>query len=225
MNMITCVSGWAFKPGIFAKITQHFPKYQIQLIDLCHFNADNFLPIQQGIDQHIIIGWSLGGLTALQLCNRYPHYFTHLILLASTPRFMQDSNWYGMSASQIKKQLAFANSDLTGYYETFFKLAAYPEKSSAVLETAKQHLHAPHETILTHLLENLFYHDMREPFTKLNLPIMQIIGEKDVVIRPEQSSQANTLVNHTIHNIPKAGHLLPVTHPEQIAALIKDFIC
>lgn len=225
MNMITCISGWGFKPEVFASITQHFPEHQIQLIDLCHFDADNFLPVEQDINQHIIIGWSLGGLTALQLCDRYPHYFTHLILLASTPRFMQDTNWYGMSASQIKKQLTFANNDLTGYFETFFKLVAYPEKSSVTLQTAKHHLHSTQAANLPHLLKNLFYHDMRVLLAKLTLPIMQIIGEKDVVIRPEQSSQANTLIKHTIHNIPKAGHLLPASHPEQIATLIKDFIC
>lgn len=221
MNKFTFISGWAFKPEVFEDIITLLPADEIQLIDLCDFDVNTFNASSRQ-DKHILIGWSLGCLTALQLCNLHPQHFTHLILLSGTPRFKQDQNWGGINEVQIQKQLASAETDISRYLRQFMRLACYPEKS---LDNANKYLHSTKETSLQYLLQTLFHSDLREQFKNINIPIMQIIAENDRVVLPTQSLQSKSLIANTIHSIPNAGHLSLITHASQIATLIKEFTC
>ncbi len=39
------------------------------------------------------LGWSLGGLIAIAFAKKYPEKVNKLILMGSTPRFVQESDW------------------------------------------------------------------------------------------------------------------------------------
>ena len=170
-----------------------------------------------------LIAWSFGGLEAIQHCATHPTHFTHLILIASTPRFMRDENWEGLSEQQAVKQLAAAEQDMPRYLQQFLRLATHPQK--LFKEQIDAHMVNREEPFLLPQLRMLFTADLRDKFTNLTLPILQIISENDLVTRPQQSLQCSSLRPHQHRVIPNAGHMALYTHPEEVANHIQDFLC
>ena len=52
----------------------------------------------------IVVGWSMGGSSALRLACRYPDRICGLVLVAATPRMMEEkeSGWKGMSPLRLE---------------------------------------------------------------------------------------------------------------------------
>lgn len=52
----------------------------------------------------ILVGWSMGGSSALRLAIRHPEQITGLVLVATTPRMMEDreTEWKGMSPRRLE---------------------------------------------------------------------------------------------------------------------------
>lgn len=83
--------------------------------DLCRFRRDRiFSYIEQldGIaekaladcDGAVLVGWSMGGSTALRLALDYPGKIRGIVLVAVTPRMMEEreSGWKGMSPRRLE---------------------------------------------------------------------------------------------------------------------------
>ena len=52
----------------------------------------------------VVVGWSMGGSSALRLACRYPSQVRGLVLVAATPRMMEDreAGWKGMSPMRLE---------------------------------------------------------------------------------------------------------------------------
>src|SRR5215831_8772039 len=51
----------------------------------------------------IYIGWSLGGVIATKLARHYPERVKKLIKVASSPRFLKDTDWPGIESDLLLK--------------------------------------------------------------------------------------------------------------------------
>ena len=108
-------------------IRSHQRKFQLFLIDLPGFGKSPLLTddytfenIISLIFKHVPekaawLGWSLGGMIAWWAAIHYPEKVTRLITIASTPKFMSDSNWPGVSEVTLEK---FSAALTTNYEKT-----------------------------------------------------------------------------------------------------------
>ena len=59
---------------------------------------------------------------------------------------------------------------------------------------------------------------------RVDVPALVVVGRRDVV-RPEHSRLiASSLADARLATIERAGHMLPVTHPDRLARLVTDFL-
>ena len=58
----------------------------------------------ESVDRCILVGWSMGGSSALRLAARWPEKVVGLVLIAATPRMMEEkeSGWKGMSPRRLE---------------------------------------------------------------------------------------------------------------------------
>ena len=56
------------------------------------------------VERCILVGWSMGGSSALRLAARWPEKIAGLVLIAATPRMMEEkeSGWRGMSPRRLE---------------------------------------------------------------------------------------------------------------------------
>ncbi len=57
-----------------------------------------------GAERVVLVGWSMGGSSALRLAARWPEKVAGLVLIAATPRMMEEreSGWKGMSPRRLE---------------------------------------------------------------------------------------------------------------------------
>ena len=100
---ITVIGGFLFNCKIFEQFAQF--NLPLKLIDInsllvAPFSFDElYKAIYQELSptiEHLLIGYSTGGLFALKLFSECSLSIKHLVLLNSTPRFINDANWCGI---------------------------------------------------------------------------------------------------------------------------------
>ncbi len=58
----------------------------------------------ESVERCVLVGWSMGGSSALRLATRWPEKIAGLVLIAATPRMMEDkaTGWKGMSPRRLE---------------------------------------------------------------------------------------------------------------------------
>ena len=58
----------------------------------------------ENVERCILVGWSMGGSSALRLATRWPEKIAGLVLIAATPRMMEEkeTGWKGMSPRRLE---------------------------------------------------------------------------------------------------------------------------
>ena len=205
--------GWSFHASIFMMLTPYLANYHLHFIDvpIQHDNQTLTALAHTLPDHAVLAGWSLGGLTAISLCDMFPDKFRKLILLGSTPKFVVDKNWAGISKTTAHQFYSSARTDFKKTIADFQTLSCLPS------HTIKDHLitHSRHDTdsLLTQL-DFLFQADLRDAFINLTQPILSIAGECDAVLS----------VTAVREIIPVAGHAFPFTHAAAVCRRMHQFI-
>ena len=86
-------NGWAAGPETWALCT--FPHDWV----FDYVEQLDGLPekVMEESDEVVLVGFSMGGSTALGMWLEYPEKVKGLVLVSATPRMMEDENWKGMS--------------------------------------------------------------------------------------------------------------------------------
>lgn len=159
----------------------------------------------------IVVGWSMGGSSALRLACRYPDRIAGLVLLAATPRMMQDeaTGWRGMNARRLE---ALRKGLEMTHGEGFFGV---PEgKPNPYMIDAPENL----ERGLRYLLETDIREDLERTFpAQARFPVFVFQSERDGIVRPENAAYLKTVFPHArVKMIPGAEHALPILIPKEI---------
>ncbi|MEA5532453.1 alpha/beta hydrolase [Crocosphaera sp. XPORK-15E] len=191
----------------------------------------------QKIDQCLLLGWSLGGILALELILRYPERFTGLILIASAARPW--SNHPRVSSQEliysgIAGILNYFNPGWQWNINTFGKrslfryligqqtslayqyLAKYGVK--AYLQTSKQANQA-----LSNALKSGY--NRLEDLHQIEIPCLVLAGSEDRHITAISSQEtAQKLSNSNYICYPDTAHLFPWEIPQQVLTDIDDWL-
>lgn len=182
--------------------------------------ADSLRELQ--MDGSCWIGWSLGGIQALQLLSRESP--RALVLLSSTARFCADGeNWPGLPEAQLRALRKLFRRDPETALRQFHRLCAGNNFSEATLENRVRTSMEMDRRSLEQGLDLLGTTDARSVHS--SLPILLLHGARDEVI-PAAAAEATArlfpnarvIVNH------HAAHDLPLSHAPWIADRLLDFI-
>ncbi len=109
---LVLLHGWGFDAQIWSPLLPLLmQQYRLYLVDLPGFGLTSPMDWEEfklNLLKHLpqqfaIAGWSLGGLFATRLAIEKPQCVTHLINIASSPRFIRDTNWPGVDAQVFRR--------------------------------------------------------------------------------------------------------------------------
>ncbi len=174
-----------------------------------------------------VIGWSLGGMIAMQIALRHPEKIKRLILVGSVARFVRDDDWrYAISPDVLQ---SFSESLNDGLQQTLQRFLALQIQSSDDSRTTLRKLMnsnaAPQAAALQGGLQILQNVDLRKQLPQLQQPTLMIFGKRDTLTRPQTARQMLQLLpNAQLEIINGAGHAPFLSHREQFTSLIEQFI-
>ncbi|MGI5310183.1 pimeloyl-ACP methyl ester esterase BioH [Rheinheimera sp. WS51] len=236
---LVLLHGWGVNQAVWQSTKRALAEtVNVITLDLPGFGAERQFPqpyqLEQVIeqlaskipDQSYVYGWSLGGLIATALADKYPNKVKQLGLIAASPCFLAQANWPGM-AEQVMQQFAQALSkNLSLTIERFLAIQALGSDSArADIKTLKQAILAypePEAAAVSGALSLLSTTDLRQRLQQLKMPIVGCFGRLDslvpIAILPVLQQLKPTIQATTI---AAASHAPFISHPDLFIRWLK----
>jgi len=156
-----------------------------------------------------MIAWSLGGLLAILFCARFNTHCNKLILLASTPAFIQNDDWPGIS---LESAMATYQCLQHNTASRFLSLVTYPHCSRSFIKKLNYYFSMPS----LQDVQFLYQTDLRELFSQLELPIELYLAEHDAILPSQQLMPACLALNDQckVTLIKNGSHAFFLQQPE-----------
>lgn len=177
-----------------------------------------------------IMGWSLGGQVALRWAQLHPAQVKKLVLIATTPCFVQKENWSCAMAEDTLQD--FAASLLQNHALTLKRFLALQvrgsENEKEILSNLRAQLFAKGEPDVAALkggLEILRDTDLRAQLSGISQTTLVLAGERDT-LTPKAASEAmaQTLPNARLQVIQGAAHAPFLSHPTIFMQHLTSFL-
>lgn len=238
---IVFLHGWGLHGGLFRQVAHELSTaYRCTLLDLPgHGNSamqgDSFTLEQLTAqiahhipDDSIVIGWSLGGLVATQLALLFPDKVKKLLLVASSPRFVTDTDW--PHATQPEVLASFAANLEHAYEDTLIKFLSLTARGSQQMKHDIRSLRdqvfahgRPDVNALHSGLEILQTTDLRSAITGLSIPVHFIFGQRDVLVPPALCDVVKNLIpGCSCDVVAGAGHAPFLSRADEFIALTRQ---
>jgi len=175
-----------------------------------------------------IVGWSLGGMLAMQIAERFPERVKRLVLVATTPRFRSGAGWdSGCSEEVFQGFSAGVNSHAAKTLNRFFAMMFQGDdlERSQYNSLAREAVDRDNPPSLEALQKGLEYLDQLDlinavPF--IRQPALVLHGESDVIV-PEAAGAwlAASLPTAEYHRLEHCGHVPFLTKSDQFNQLLE----
>ena len=168
--------------------------------------------VMEESDEVVLVGFSMGGSTALRMWLKYPEKVKGLVLISATPRMMEDENWKGMSerrlaALRLGTKMMFRDDPSPMYDETNM------ERGLDYLKTTDLRL------------QLLSISESGESVKWRDLPVWIFQSERDGIVRLSNAEFLKKVFPQAkVTMVPGNEHVLPIRVPELIDAAVFDII-
>ena len=232
---LVLLHGWGVNSTVFAPIAKELSRdYKVFNVDLPGFGESEECfggiefwtnVIAENIpDDAILIGWSLGGLLAMNLAIHHSNKVNKLVTIASSPCFLANENeqWPGMSPQIFDQFSHQLNLDPDKAVERFLAIQAIGSESMKV--DIKQLKHAIETkarlTGLNQGLDILKNVDLRQQISNISQPWLRIWGGRDGLVPRQVIERLPNNAHDAI--LGKASHAPFISHRlEFIQILLK----
>ncbi len=241
------IHGWGMHGGMWRRIAEQLAHYRhVMVVDLPGHGysvaADGKQTVACDIDAVVdqlvdqlgsaisLCGWSLGGQIALRWTLRHPDQIQRLVLVATTPRFVQRGDWRCAMAADTLAEFDAALSN--NYAQTLRRFLALQVRGSdnerELLAELRGELFGrgqPDPDALRCGLGILRDCDLRGELPNVVQPTLVIAGERDT-LTPMQASRymAENLPHAKMVNIGRAAHAPFLSHPDQFLEAVVSFL-
>jgi len=187
---LVLLHGWGFSGNIFDKFIEKYKDlYRITTIDLPgHGNSKSLDSISSWSKEiakiipknSILIGWSLGGLIAIDIASRVK--LRKIILVASTPKFVQSEDWiYGINEKHFYDFHSSLSSNPQKTLKRFISLQVSSKDQYKYLEASIDN-NKPTDRGLNEGLDYLLKYDFRNLIEQIADITKVYLGEKDTLV-------------------------------------------
>lgn len=240
LPVLVLLHGWGMHTAVWGAFAKALAKYfHVLCIDLpghgqsADVQATTLADVVDAIAGHLpkgkvhMLGWSYGGVVAVEYAQRYPEQCASLFLLGFNPCFVQTVDWPG---ADLKTLRAFEKSLEKNVAITLKRFAALvclggqDEKQMARQLWQLLCLEAiPTAETLQQHLALLIQSDVRSTLQKLSVPASLLFFAKDQLVPVQCSAYVNALNPQlNIQQLGGAGHYPFLTHKEKIIGIIRD---
>ena len=251
-EQILFIHGWGMNSGVWTDSADYLvrlkPEKLIRAVDLPGYGhsvdysiaepgdeyssyslAKSFKSLLIG-KQSTLIAWSMGGLAALELLADKNLDISQLILVSSTPRFVQANDWQDAVQAKIFEEFGKSLSiDHTAALKRFLAIQAMGSRTAREdIKILQQQLllrGEPDPVALQAGLKILLNEDKRHLLEAItDIPITLISGIKDTLIPHQGQKLLAKQDNISLFSIASAGHAPFISHPEEFKQILQKVI-
>lgn len=188
------------------------------------------LMLDDAPERALWLGWSLGGLIAVNAAARFPKRVCALVLIATNPCFTRRRDWsHAVDPEELTGFETQLRQDPGATLRRFAALQAHGgENRRTVTRSLREaSLAARNVGALIGGLRLLTEVDVRDKTAKISCPVLFLLGEHDVLVPRQVSPLLTKLMPNSsarTETIRGAGHAPFLSHPLDIARHIRAFL-
>jgi len=218
--------GWGTDGSVWKRQAEYFEKkYNVATPvivsnrDSDHLSNRDSNHFLNGRCPYLVIGWSCGGMRAIEMAAAEPEKHKALVLVASSAKFSQ-----GMPPAVIKNIMRNLKKDfgatMKSCYETFFSDNENDFRERFINEQA-----LPDKDITIEILRELLTMDLTESLKNIKVPTLIIHGDKDAVCPLEGGRFLREGIKGSRLSVIKdAGHAPFFTKVEEFNRILEGFL-
>lgn len=185
-----------------------------------------------GIENPILIGWSMGAMVALSLLERHPTLSAAgLVIEDMTAKILNEPGWtLGIrnGFTRVHSDLAIQSmrQDWTAYARAAAPalFAEHDKPPAELLEWATREIEHNNPDMLAQIWQSMAEQDFRLLLPRLTLPALVITGEQSQLYAPEVGRwMAQALPNASHASIERAGHSPHLENPDAFNHALEAF--
>jgi pimeloyl-[acyl-carrier protein] methyl ester esterase len=240
---VVLVHGWGMHSGVWEDVVEALlDHHQVTVLDLPGYGYSRMVGAGHTLSdlcaavlavappRAIWVGWSLGGLVAQQAALTAPERVSRLVLVSSTPCFVQRPDWpHGVAPPVLRRFAEELRQDYRAVLKRFIALEVHgSEHASAQLRQLKALLFQQGEPDITALEDGLAIlesTDLRAELPRIACPTLLLMGQRDQ-LTPAAAGEAmrNLLPDVCLHVFPHAGHAPFFSHLPAFLAQLRAFL-
>jgi pimeloyl-[acyl-carrier protein] methyl ester esterase len=242
---LVLLHGWALHSGLWGPLLPHLARrFRVHAVDLPgHGHSAVTDPytldeIVGAVDRALaserspltVLGWSLGGVVAMEWALAQPARVARLVLVGTSPRFVAGEDWpHAMAAATLAR---FGDELSLSYRLTlqrFLSLQLHgSDHGRAALALMRKHLFTrgePAPEVLAAALGILSGIDLRARAPAIAQPALVVAGDRDT-LAPAGAARwlAAALPAAALVTIEGAGHAPFLSHPEAFNTAVDGFL-
>lgn len=225
---LVLLHGWGFDHRIWLELAAVASNnYQLYLVDLPGFGLSPLMSwdefkerLLMQLPQHFAIaGWSMGGLFATRLALEEQQRVSHLVNIASSPRFIKEKAWPGVDKAIFDNyfhNLAIDPGETISQFVTL-QLGKQPKRY--------QNQHMPKPESLKAGLEILADWDLRTDLVQLQKPACFMFGRLDAITpRVTMAAMQKRYPNFEYVMFSQAAHIPFLSHQDEFLTILEQFL-
>jgi pimeloyl-[acyl-carrier protein] methyl ester esterase len=240
---LVLLHGWGLHGGVWDTLMPRLtPHLRVTRVDLPGHGRSREVPMPASLTEltlqvmariapgSALLGWSLGGLVALEAALEMPQRMRGLILANSTPRFVATDDWSCAMPPETLEE--FADGLATDYQETLRRFLSLQVRGD---ESARASLRQLRDSLFTHGepdtaslatgLEILKDSDLRLKLRDVSIPTLVLAGGYDRLTPADASEyMAERIPGARLEVFPKSAHAPFLSHGDAFAAAILRFV-
>jgi pimeloyl-[acyl-carrier protein] methyl ester esterase len=238
---LVLLHGWAMHGGVFAPLVEALrDRCTLHVVDLpghgrsrdCNVSLEPAAcaqAIAARVPAGIWLGWSLGGLYALQAALDFPQQVPALAMLCASPRFVRGEAWPHAVSPEILQD--FGRDLETDYEGTLERFLALEALGSDCAQADLRKLRAdtfnefpPQVRALTEGLDVLEHSDLRARLPQLTQPSAWIAGRRDRLIPWQAMQWSAAQCGGAFTCIAGGGHAPFIGHTNAVVAALAPLL-
>jgi sigma-B regulation protein RsbQ len=190
-------------------------------------HADDLLAVLRELNLHdvVFVGHSVGAMIGVLAAIKEPQRFGRLVLLAPSPRFVNDAGYVGgFEQKDIQELLAAMEANYYGWSESMAPVMTDANRPEIVLELTNSFFHT-NPAIAQHFARVTFFSDHRADLPFLTTPALILQCAHDVIAPMAVGTYLHeNLIDSQLIAIDTPGHSAHLTAPAEVIREIEQFL-
>lgn len=170
----------------------------------------------------ILVGISMGGMIAFELLARRPELLAGLVVINSAPSFPMESLPVRFKVATRLAMIRLLGLKVMGRVLAH-KLFPYPDQAEMRCRVA-QRLASNDRVSYLHALRAILGWSAPDSVNQADVPVLVVAGDRDYTPLEFKQTYTEQLLNARLEVVHDSGHASPLDQPEQLNALLNDFI-